>query len=1306
MLLHRLLATANKEGSNAACAFLCLACFLLVSVGRLAALDPTFRISQYGHTSWRIQDGYFGGQPISITQTTDGYLWIGTSNGVLRFDGVEFVPWTSLSGDKLPSADVHAVLGAKDGSLWIATENGVVQWVDHRSTEFLNGHELNALLQDKKGAIWVTRSGSGSHALPLCRISGADVHCFSYGVGDGAGLSAAIGLAEDTSGYLWVGHDTAAVRWNSVPTEIYRPNALRSHQGTGGVVAFAAAPDGSVWVGVDTPGHGGGLQHIVNGAMKPFAVPKLNGETLEVEALLIDRQGNLWVGTGNQGVYRIHGSEVDHFGSADGLSGDYVNQIFEDREGNLWFANSNGMDMLRDLRVATFTKREGISEDVVESVLAARDGTVWIGSNHLQALVHGSISPELGKSLPGNFVTCLLEDHTGRLWVGMNNTLWVHDGGNKNGTFRQIKRKDGSPIGTVRGLTEDSDHNIWVQTNGPPATLLRLQNLEIQEELQEPPLPRAFRLASDPKSGIWLGLVNSKNGSSLARLRSGKVELAGSVGRPESTIHAIFKAPDGSILGATDDAGIVGWKDGKQHILSVRNGLPCDKVYAINVDDQANLWLYAGCGLIAISKDEVQRWWQEPEPKLRFRLFDALDGVQAGQSHFSGSSKGPDGRLWFANNSVAQTIDPAHMEGNTLAPPVYITGVVADRKSSPPQEGLRLPALTHDLEIDYTALSFSAPKKVMFRYMLEGRDTSWQEPGTRRQAFYNDLRPRKYRFRVVACNNDGVWNEVGASLNFSIAPAYYQTAWFGVLCGVALVLLLWGLYQRRLWQVQRRFDASLAERARIVEELRKVIDSIPGFVCAMNPDGEVVLLNRPLLDYFGRTFEEMRGGWATNESIHPEDRARSLEVFKHSIKTGTPHEYEQRYLRADGVYRWFRRSARPMRDAEGRITGWYALMTDIEDRKRAQVELQRNEAFLAEGQQLSSTGTFSWSLDKDEVVVSEEARRIFDFGTNEPVTLERIGERIHPDDAGMFSERMGQARDLGDDQDYEIRLRLAGGIVKYVHVTSKASRHEDGRLEYIGAIQDVTERRFAEEALNQLRSELAHMARVTSLGALTASITHEISQPLSGIVTNASICVRTLSAGAPNIDSAQEAARRIIRDGNRASDVITRLRALFSKKGSTADVVDLNEAVREVIALCSDDMARNRVILRQELANDLPRILGDRVQLQQVILNLLRNGSDAMQSVDDRPREMVIRTEVGGDGCVQLTVQDTGVGITPQGIEKLFEAFYTTKDEGMGMGLSISRSIIDRHHGRLWATPNDGPGATFSFSIPCVTNTP
>jgi signal transduction histidine kinase len=243
-------------------------------------------------------------------------------------------------------------------------------------------------------------------------------------------------------------------------------------------------------------------------------------------------------------------------------------------------------------------------------------------------------------------------------------------------------------------------------------------------------------------------------------------------------------------------------------------------------------------------------------------------------------------------------------------------------------------------------------------------------------------------------------------------------------------------------------------------------------------------------------------------------------------------------------------------------------------------------------------------------------------------------------------------------------------------------------------------RRQVEQALHWTRAELARVSRLTTMGALAAAIAHEVNQPLSGIITNASTCLRMLSADSPNVDGARETARRTIRDGNRASDVITRLRALFRKEDLTLALLDLNEVTREVIALSLSDLQRNRVALQSELAHDLPTITGDRIQLQQVILNLLRNASDAMVGVDDRPRQLLIRTEREDGDRVRVSVRDAGVGVDPQSMNKLFDAFYTTKSNGMGIGLSVSRSIIERHHGRLWAEPNDGPGATFSFSIP------
>jgi len=800
-----------------------LSIFFFLFPSWMTALDPTHRISQYGHTSWKTQDGYFGSQPVSITQTTDGYLWVETEGDLFRFDGVQFVSWTSLTGEKLPSIDYSPMLGARDGSLYIGTDSGLLRWANQQLTRYLDGETVRGIIQDEKDQIWFThyRPGNYSDSLSdqLCTIRGTFVRCYGHETGDGALADLISGpLAEDAWGSFWIGQNTALVRWKPGSAKLYR----LPYQGSYGLTDLAPADDGSVWLGIQTPGHGGGLQHLVGGVVQPFSVPKLNGEALAVYSLLIDRQGSLWVGTLNQGLYRIHGTDVDHFGSANGLSSDSVNNIFEDREGGLWVATSKGLDMLRDLPVSTFSASEGVSEHAVESVLAARDGTVWIGSNHLQALEPDGLSPELGKGPPGNDITSLLEDHAGRLWVGMDDGLWIHEGGKNNGTFRQIKKQDGSAIGMVWGLTEDSEHNIWVEAYTSPAMLIRIRDLTVREEFPQPPIPLAKKLAPDAQNGIWLGLMSGD----LARFRSGKTEIFTFPNHPNTKVKALFAAPDGSILGATE-FGVVAWKSGKQQVLSARNGLPCDDVNALNSDDQGDLWLYAACGLIEIPKEEIERWWREPEAKLKTRVFDALDGVQAGLSHFSGSSKAPDGRLWFANNSVAQVIDPAHLTGNTVPPPVHINGIVADRAAYSIQEALKLPALTRELEIDYTAPSFTAPKKVLFRYMLEGHDAGWQDPGTRRQAFYNDLPPRKYRFRVIACNNDGVWNETGASLDFSILPAYYQTVWFRAFCVVAFLLLLWFLYQYRLRQLQHQFniglEAQVNERTRIARELHDTL---------------------------------------------------------------------------------------------------------------------------------------------------------------------------------------------------------------------------------------------------------------------------------------------------------------------------------------------------------------------------------------------------------------------------------------------------------------------------------------------------
>jgi signal transduction histidine kinase len=384
------------------------------------------------------------------------------------------------------------------------------------------------------------------------------------------------------------------------------------------------------------------------------------------------------------------------------------------------------------------------------------------------------------------------------------------------------------------------------------------------------------------------------------------------------------------------------------------------------------------------------------------------------------------------------------------------------------------------------------------------------------------------------------------------------------------------------------------------------------------------------------------------------------------------------------------------------------MFQDITARKQAEAakdlrseeELRRSEAFLAEGQRLSSTGSFSWKVATNEIKWSEQLYRIYEVEIGVPVTFELIRSRVHPDDVTLLEKMVEQVRDGMNDFEWQYRLLLPDRSIKYLHAVAHATRDQDGQLEYIVAVQDVTARRLSEEALEKARSELAKVASATSLGVLTASIAHEVNQPLSGIITNAGTCLRMLDADPPNIDGARETARRTIRDGNRASDMVTRLRALFSQEEFTLELLDLNEATREVLALTLSDLQRNRVALKSEFAEGLQTVTGDRIQLQQVILNLIRNGSDAMADVHDRQRELVVRTERDDGDRVRMSVRDSGVGVDPHTTNKLFHAFYTTKRDGMGIGLSISRSIVERHCGRLWAEPNDGPGATFSFSIP------
>ena len=483
-------------------------------------------------------------------------------------------------------------------------------------------------------------------------------------------------------------------------------------------------------------------------------------------------------------------------------------------------------------------------------------------------------------------------------------------------------------------------------------------------------------------------------------------------------------------------------------------------------------------------------------------------------------------------------------------------------------------------------------------------------------------------------------------------------------------------------------------------DLRTITDAIRQSIVVLAPDGTTLYANRVALDNTGLTMDEVKGDGFFLRAFHPDDINRVRDERLVGLWEGVPFDLEVRTLFKNGEYRWQLLQYNPLKDNDGQIVRWYATATDIDDRKRAEARVEQAYLRLAEAQQLSKTGSFITDLQADNHDWSEETFRIFEFDPSTKISVQKIRDTVHPEDLPTFDAVVARGM-TGSDVDFLFRIVLARGAMKHLRGIARVMTQVEGHSLLIGAFQDVTESKVASEALDRARSELAHVARLTTLNALTASIAHEINQPLSGIITNAGTCLRMLNGDPPNVDGAIETVRRTLRDGNRASDVITRLRTLYSKKEFRLEPLDLNEATQEVIALVLSDLQRNRVVLRSELAEDLPPVIGDRIQLQQVTLNLLRNASDAMVNVEDRPRQLLIRTQREADDRVRLSVQDAGSGVNPQELERLFEAFYTTKSAGMGIGLSVSRSIIERHHGRLWAEPNDGPGVTFLFSIPC-----
>jgi ligand-binding sensor domain-containing protein/signal transduction histidine kinase len=877
--VNQTMTTADRPGRHviarsAVIAYLILACFSCAF-----ALNPSLDVSQYAHTAWKIRDGFFKGSISSIVQTPDGYLWLGTETGLLRFDGVRNLSWQPPAGQHLPSNAIMSLLVARDGTLWIGTQKGLASWKDGALTQHteLAGQYVFKLVEDREGSVWA----SGFFPIgKLCEYQKNSVRCYGD---DGSLGRGAFNLFEDSKGNLWAGVRDGIWRWKSGPPKFYplpgEPN---------GIQALAEDIDGSLLVGWK-----GGLHRFNNGKAEAYRFSNAVGK-FDARRLLRDRDGGLWIGT-PQGILHVHNGRTDVFGASDGLSGALVYSMFEDREGSIWVATADGLDRFRDYAVVTFSPKQGLLNVVVGSVLAARDGSVWLGTYAgLNRWINGEITiPQVGSGprngqIDGLPPSSLFQDNSGRVWITTLGKVGYLDGD-------RFITVSGLPGGVVTSIAQDTANSLWISDEH--SALFELKQGSVVQQIPWTTFGQrghGSALAADSsQGGLWIGFA--LGGVSYFAGNQVRASYTAADGLGDGRVNDLRMDQDG-ILWAGTEGGLSLLKNGRVATLGARNGLPCDTVQWTMEDNSRSVWIYTACGLVRIARPDLESWIASANPNgnttqtIQFTVFDSSDGVRshANASHYSPQvAKTSDGKLWFLPWDGVSVIDSLHLPFNTIAPPVHVEQIIADRKTydtpSHSNEGLRLPPTIRDLQIDYTALSLVAPEKIRFRYKLEGYDRDWQDAGNRREAFYTNLPPRQYRFRVIACNNSGVWNEAGAFLDFSIAPAYYQTSWFRVLFALAIALALIAINQLRVRQVARRVRAGmegrLDERERIARDLHDtLLQSVQGLILKVHAAAKQITVDVAARDALEKTLDH-----ADQVLAEGRDRVRNLRATAVSL---------------------------------------------------------------------------------------------------------------------------------------------------------------------------------------------------------------------------------------------------------------------------------------------------------------------------------------------------------------------------------------------------------------------------------------
>lgn len=790
--------------------------FLFGQVSFSFALNPKKAITQYSHNVWQAEDGLPQNSVNAMVHTQDGYLWLGTQEGLVRFDGVRFRVFNNKNTKGIRNSYVTALCVDKEGSLWIATNGGGLsqlkdgRFTTHSTDEGLSSRIVRSVYGSKDGSLWV---GTGGEGLNLFK----DGRFTTYSTKDGLPSNDVLAVYEDQKGTLWIGTEGGGL--GRFKDGIFTVFTTKEGLSSNVVLSLYEDREENLWIGT----RGGGLNRFKDGQFTLYTTKDglTNNNVMTVRE---DRDGNLWIGTNGGGLNRFADGIFTSFTTKEGLSSDIVSSLWgEDKEGSLWIGtNGGGLNRLRDGKFLTYTTQEGLANNRVRPIYESHDGSVWIGTEGggLNRLKDGRFTTYTTRDgLAGNDVRAIYEGRDGSLWIGTSGGL----NRLKDGVFTTYTTKNGLVNDYVRALYEDEEGTLWIGTNGG---LNQLNDGVFTTYTTKNGLPNNVvrTIYQTRKGSLWVGT----NGG-LNRFKDGmltpfipKDELSGQI------VLSLYEDKSGTLWIGTNGVGLYRFKEDRLTAFTTKEGLFDDNVFQILEDGQENLWMSCNRGVFRVSRQELDDFAAGRISSITSIAYGAADGMKSGEcDHASpGGFKTRDGKLWFATIRGVVVIDPSKIAVNRVIPPVAIEEFIVDRNAIELRKGTHLSAGSKNFEFHYAGLSLLAPEKVKFKYKLEGFEKEWIEAGTRRVAYYTNIPPGEYHFKVMVCNNDGVWNEAGASFAFYLKPFFHQTPYFYFLCAIGLVLLGVGSVRFRVKQLkahERDLDLLVEERTK---ELKNVMGQL------------------------------------------------------------------------------------------------------------------------------------------------------------------------------------------------------------------------------------------------------------------------------------------------------------------------------------------------------------------------------------------------------------------------------------------------------------------------------------------------